>query len=77
MHRTVSLDYAVVPKGSTILHLDDGSITRIDGGPVIVQGGKLHAWEMHRGDGFAFLSIQQLRDRLSFQTGWVPRSTKR
>ena len=50
MHRTVSLDYGIVFKGSVIMHLDDGSTTRINEGEVIVQRGTMHAWESF-GDG--------------------------
>lgn len=45
LHRTVSLDYAVVLKGSIVMHLDDGSTTRVHEGEVIVQRGTMHAWE--------------------------------
>jgi quercetin dioxygenase-like cupin family protein len=44
MHRTNSLDYGIVLSGSIELELDDGAITRVEAGEVIVQRGTVHAW---------------------------------
>ncbi|KAJ7058784.1 hypothetical protein C8F01DRAFT_990067 [Mycena amicta] len=43
-HRTVSLDYGIVAKGSIVLELDDGERIKLNEGDVIVQRGTMHAW---------------------------------
>lgn len=44
MHRTNSLDYGIVLSGSVELELDDGAVTPIEAGSVIIQRGTIHAW---------------------------------
>lgn len=44
MHRTHSLDYGIVLAGEIELELDDGAITRVKAGEVVVQRGTIHAW---------------------------------
>jgi quercetin dioxygenase-like cupin family protein len=44
MHRTETLDYAIVIAGSVTLELDDGSKTELGPGDVVVQRGTNHAW---------------------------------
>lgn len=44
MHRTQSLDYAVVLDGNVVLELDDGSRTLVARGDVAVQRATIHAW---------------------------------
>jgi uncharacterized cupin superfamily protein len=44
MHRTRTLDYAVVIEGEVVLILDDGE-TVLGPGSVVVQRGTDHAWE--------------------------------
>jgi quercetin dioxygenase-like cupin family protein len=44
MHRTNSLDYGFVLSGTIELELDDGNITLIEAGAVIIQRGTIHAW---------------------------------
>ena len=44
MHRTDSLDYGIVMSGVVDLVLDDGAVTRMKTGDVIVQRGTIHAW---------------------------------
>ncbi|KAF8148354.1 hypothetical protein K438DRAFT_1625557 [Mycena galopus ATCC 62051] len=44
VHRTVSLDYGIVAKGSIVLELDDGSRITLNEGDTIVQRGTMHAW---------------------------------
>ncbi|KAJ7649541.1 hypothetical protein DFH06DRAFT_1331904 [Mycena polygramma] len=44
-HRTVSLDYAVVVKGSVVLELDDGKRVKVNEGDTVVQRGTIHAWK--------------------------------
>lgn len=44
MHRTDSIDYAVVLEGKIVLELDDGATTTLQPGEIAVQGGARHAW---------------------------------
>jgi quercetin dioxygenase-like cupin family protein len=44
MHRTQSLDYAIVLSGTASLVLDDGSETVLRPGDVVIQRGTDHAW---------------------------------
>ncbi|KAJ7139254.1 hypothetical protein C8R44DRAFT_693698 [Mycena epipterygia] len=44
VHRTVSLDYGIVAKGSIVLELDDGERITLNEGDTIVQRGTMHAW---------------------------------
>jgi hypothetical protein len=53
MHRTQTLDYAVVIEGEVVLLLDDTEL-RLNKGDVVVQRGTDHAWE-NRSDAIARL----------------------
>jgi len=44
MHRTNSLDYGVVLSGTVELELDDGAVTLLQPGDIVVQRGTIHAW---------------------------------
>jgi len=44
MHRTLSLDYAVVLSGEIALRLETGEETTVRAGEFIVQGGVNHQW---------------------------------
>jgi quercetin dioxygenase-like cupin family protein len=44
MHRTNSLDYGIVLSGTIELELDDGAVTLIEPGGIIIQRGTMHAW---------------------------------
>ena len=44
MHRTNSLDYGIVLEGEPELELDDGTMTALRSGDVVVQRGTIHAW---------------------------------
>jgi quercetin dioxygenase-like cupin family protein len=49
MHRTKSLDYAVVLSGEIVLGLDGGEEKTVRQGQIIVQQGANHSWE-NRGE---------------------------
>jgi hypothetical protein len=55
MHRTRTLDYAVVIEGEVVLILDDGE-TVLGPGSVVVQRGTDHAWE-NRSDAVARMAF--------------------
>jgi quercetin dioxygenase-like cupin family protein len=44
MHRTDSIDYAVVIEGEIDMELDDGVMVRLKAGDVLVQRGTIHNW---------------------------------
>lgn len=44
MHRTSSLDYGVVLAGQVELILDEGAITTVSAGEIVIQRGTIHAW---------------------------------
>ncbi|KAI1339482.1 hypothetical protein F5Y15DRAFT_382681 [Xylariaceae sp. FL0016] len=44
MHRTLSLDYAIILSGEIVLELDGGEERTVKEGEFIVQGGVSHAW---------------------------------
>lgn len=44
MHRTNSLDYGIILTGRLELHLEDGSITPLAPGDIVVQRGTNHKW---------------------------------
>ena len=46
MHRTVSLDFGMVLKGSITLELDDGVETEMKEGDIVVQRATIHAWKV-------------------------------
>jgi quercetin dioxygenase-like cupin family protein len=56
MHRTSSLDYGLVLSGELSLELDDGAITDLHPGDVVVQRGTIHAW-INRGTGTARMAF--------------------
>ena len=49
MHRTVTVDYAIVLSGELHLELDDGVEVHLPTGTCVVQNGARHAWRNHSG----------------------------
>ena len=47
MHRTETLDYAILLSGECDLELDDGATVHLTQGDVVVQRGTMHAWVNH------------------------------
>ncbi len=43
-HRTDSIDYGIVISGEVELELDDGRVTRLGPGDIVVQRGTIHLW---------------------------------
>ena len=50
VHRTDSLDYAVIMSGEIDMELESGDITHLKAGDVVVQRGTVHNW-INRGPG--------------------------
>lgn len=44
MHRTETVDYAILLKGECDLELDDGKTVHMKAGDIVVQRGTMHAW---------------------------------
>jgi quercetin dioxygenase-like cupin family protein len=44
MHRTETIDYAILLSGECDLELDDGATVHLTQGDVVVQRGTMHAW---------------------------------
>jgi len=44
MHRTETVDYAILLKGECDLELDDGKTVHLRQGDIVVQRGTMHAW---------------------------------
>lgn len=44
MHRTNSLDYGIILQGQVELELDDGEVTLLGAGDIVVQRGTIHLW---------------------------------
>jgi quercetin dioxygenase-like cupin family protein len=47
MHRTETVDYAILLSGECDLELDDGKTVRMKQGDIVVQRGTMHAWVNH------------------------------
>jgi quercetin dioxygenase-like cupin family protein len=59
MHRTETLDYAILLSGECDLELDSGEIAHLKAGDIVVQRGTMHAW-VNNGNApcvFAFVLI--------------------
>ena len=59
MHRTETVDYAILLKGECDLELDDGKTVRMKPGDIAVQRGTMHAWVNNGSEAcvFAFVLI--------------------
>lgn len=44
MHTTPTVDYTIVVDGEVWLELDDGHLTHLNAGDVVIQNGTRHAW---------------------------------
>ena len=76
-HRTHSLDYGIVAKGTIVLELDDGKRVTLKEGDTIVQRGTIHAWRNESTEwariyfivlGEAFFAITVLQPKRIAQT---------
>ena len=44
MHRTETVDYAILLKGECDLEFDSGEVVHMSPGDIVVQRGTMHAW---------------------------------
>jgi quercetin dioxygenase-like cupin family protein len=47
VHRTASIDYAIVLSGAIDMELDDGKVAHLKAGDMVVQRGTVHNWVNH------------------------------
>lgn len=47
MHTTPTVDYGIVLDGEVTLELDDGALTRLSSGDIVIQNGTRHGWRNH------------------------------
>ncbi len=47
IHRTASIDYAIVLSGAIDMELDDGEVAHLKAGDMVVQRGTVHNWINH------------------------------
>ena len=59
MHRTETVDYAILLSGECDLELDDGKMVHLKQGDIVVQRGTMHAWVNNGSEPctFAFILI--------------------
>ncbi|KAJ6622179.1 hypothetical protein B0H10DRAFT_2014647 [Mycena sp. CBHHK59/15] len=69
MHRTLSLDYAVVLSGEIVLSLDGGQEKTIRTGEVIVQQGANHAWHNRTQTTCRILSVMVGSEKIVLANG--------
>lgn len=70
MHRTETLDYAILLSGECDLELDDGRTVTLKAGDIVVQRGTMHAWVNNSGAPciFAFVLIDAVPAEAGGQT---------
>jgi len=56
MHRTETLDYAIVLSGEVEMEVDEGERVSLRAGDVVIQRGTNHAW-INRGPGWARMAF--------------------
>ncbi len=69
MHRTETVDYALLLSGECDLELDSGEVAHLKPGDVVVQRGTMHAW-VNNGSVpcvFAFILIDAKPDSVGGQ----------
>jgi quercetin dioxygenase-like cupin family protein len=57
VHRSITLDYIFVMKGSVTLVLDDGSRTQVHAGECVVQQATMHSWDNESDDWARLLCV--------------------
>ncbi len=69
MHRTVSLDYAVILSGEITMRLDSGEETVIKTGECVLQQGAMHLWFNHGKEPCRMLRVLLGSDKVMTQEG--------
>ena len=71
MHRTLTLDYAVVLSGEIVLGLDSGEEMTVRAGEFIVQQGVNHDWKNRTDQPCRVLFVMVSSERIKLQNGTV------
>ncbi|KAJ7015844.1 hypothetical protein C8F04DRAFT_1021641 [Mycena alexandri] len=75
MHRTLSIDYAVVLSGEIVLSLDGGEEKTIKTGEFLVQRGVNHAWHNHTQEPCRMLAVMVGAEKVVLSDGKVLEAT--
>ncbi len=57
LHRSLSLDYIIVQKGSVTLTLDNDTKTKVDQGDLVIQQATMHGWDNETDEWARILAI--------------------
>ncbi|OAA64743.1 Cupin, RmlC-type [Niveomyces insectorum RCEF 264] len=69
MHRTQSLDYAVVVAGEIVLKVDSGEEKTVKAGEYIVQGGANHSWINRTGEACRIVCFMVGAEKIKLEDG--------
>jgi quercetin dioxygenase-like cupin family protein len=69
VHRTDSIDYAVVLSGAIDMELDDGKETHLKAGDVVIQRATVHNW-INRGTEPCVIAFVLIATAEGKETGW-------
>ncbi|EPE10263.1 ww domain-containing protein [Ophiostoma piceae UAMH 11346] len=69
MHRTETIDYAIVMAGEIVLILDNGKEKTIKAGEYIIQGGANHAWKNRGQDTCRIAIVMVAADKVKLEDG--------
>ncbi|KAF7311230.1 Cupin-2 domain-containing protein [Mycena kentingensis (nom. inval.)] len=75
MHRTLSMDYAVVLSGEIILELNNGDSKTVHTGEVMVQRGANHAWHNRTKEVCRILVVMVSTEKITLEDGRVLEET--
>ncbi|ERT00794.1 hypothetical protein HMPREF1624_02027 [Sporothrix schenckii ATCC 58251] len=69
MHRTESIDYAVVVSGEVVLALDNGEEKTLRAGDYLIQGGTNHSWANRATETCRILFVMVSADKVKLDDG--------
>jgi hypothetical protein len=69
MHRTLSIDYAVVLTGEIVLRLDNGDEKTVRSGEYIIQGGANHQWINRTGETCRIMFVTASAEKVKLADG--------
>jgi quercetin dioxygenase-like cupin family protein len=75
MHRTQSVDYAVVLNGEIVLALDNGDEKTVKAGDFMVQRGANHAWHNRTGEVCRIAVVMVGTEKIALESGKVLEET--
>lgn len=69
MHRTLSMDYAVIQKGNIVLAMDGGEKVALQEGNIVIQRGTNHAWRNEGAEVCRMVFVAAAREDIVLSTG--------